>query len=549
MRVVRGVEGLRRAHRVRLLVDDVVRVGTRGDRVVAGLEHVGLRIHRVVGSERVTVPRDRQRLGLTGLQQLRLLVGQQVRRSLFDAAVRVGRVVVDLHDVLTGDLARVRHGHVNGHGTRGLVDRDVTHRLGERRVGQAETKRVDNLVAVVDDALSGGRLVPAVADVDRLVVVHERRLRLSALVEGVILGELRHVRVLEVAEVVGRGTRLNVAGEGVGGLGGGVHLAVQDAAQRVEAHLAAGDRPHDRVDLRVVLEVAQLEGVGGVNDDDRLRRGLLRQLDHVLLGTRQLEVALAVLEVRVLLGVVRVAEVRVVRHFLVDVARQVEALAARAGDRHHGGVTEGSGVGEQVVRVLILRGLGQRPVGLKHADLGALRAVRGVQVRQLVVRGEASVVEAVEERRSGIVLRERAGACAAVDRVRRAPAPHVDRGALGERQGTVLILQKDHALVRDIVAQFFHLSLRDVRQRAGAGSQVKHRLEAAVHHRHDGHDDRDERRDPGRRARELAGRLAHLENSEGDDDGERQRRADDDQGDLDRLNHLPHIRPVDGKHC
>ena len=34
--------------------------------------------------------------------------------------------------------------------------------------------------------------------------------------------------------------------------------------------------------------------------------------------------------------------------------------------------------------------------------------------------------------------------------------------------------------------------------------------------------------------------------SEGDDAGERQRHADDDQGDLDRLNHLPHIRPVDG---
>ena len=66
---------------------------------------------------------------------------------------------------------------------------------------------------------------------------------------------------------------------------------------------------------------------------------------------------------------------------------------------------------------------------------------------------------------------------------------------------------------------------------------------------HDGHDDGDESRDPRGRAGELAGRFAHLENSEGDDDGERQRHADDDQGDLDRLNHLPHIRPVDGKHC
>ena len=46
--------------------------------------------------------------------------------------------------------------------------------------------------------------------------------------------------------------------------------------------------------------------------------------DLVLLGTRQLEVALAVLEVRDLLGVVRVAEVRVARHLLVDVAGQVK---------------------------------------------------------------------------------------------------------------------------------------------------------------------------------------------------------------------------------
>ena len=549
MRVVGGVEGLRRIHRVRLLVDDVVRVGARGDLVVAGFKHVGLRIHRVVGGERVAVPGDRERLGFTGLQQLRLLVRQQVRGSLFDATIRVRRVVVDLDDILAGNLPRVRDGHVRGHGARGLVDRNIAHRLGEHRVGQAETKRVDDLVAVVDDALSGGRLVPTVADVDRVVVVDEGRLRLGALVEGVVLGKLRHVRVLEVAEVVSCGARLDVTRERVGGLRRGVDLAIQDASQRVEAHLAAWDRPHDRVDLRVVLKVTQLEDVGGVDDDDRLRRRLLRQLDHVLLGTRQLEVTLAVLEVRVLLGVVRVAEVRVVSHLLVDVAGQVEALATRAGDHHDRGAAEGGGVGKQVVRVLVLRGLWQRPVSLEHADLRALSAVGGVQVHQLIIRGEAGVVQAIKQGRRRVVLRQRAGARTAVDRVRRTPTPHVDRGALGERQGTALILQEDHALVRNVVAQIFHLGLRRVRERAGAGRQVEHRLEATVHHRHDSHDDGDERRDPGRRARELAGRLAHLENSEGDDDGERQRHADDDQGDLDRLNHLPHIRPVDGKHC
>ena len=129
MRVVGGVEGLRRIHRVGLFIDDVVRVGTRGDLVVAGLEHVGLRILCIVGRQRVAVPGDGERLGLTGLQQLRLLVRQQVRGSLFDAAVRVGRVVVDLHDVLAGDLAGVRDRHVRGHGSRGLVNRDVAHRL------------------------------------------------------------------------------------------------------------------------------------------------------------------------------------------------------------------------------------------------------------------------------------------------------------------------------------------------------------------------------------------------------------------------------------
>ena len=399
VRVVGGVEGLRRIDRVRLLVDEIVRVGARGDLVVAGLKHVGLRIHRVIGGERIAVPGDRQRLGLTGLQQLRLLIRQQVRGSLFDATVRVGRVVIDLDDVLTGDLAGVRDGHLRGHGSRGLVDRDVAHRLGERRVGQAEAKRVDDLVAVVDDSLSCGRLVPAVADVDRVVVVDEGRLRLGALVEGILLGELRHVRVLEVAEVVGCGARLDVTREGVGSLRRGVHLAVQDAAQRVESNLAAGDCPHDRIDLRVVLKVTQLERVRSVDNDDRLRRGLLRQLDHVLLGTRQLEVALAILEVRVLIGVVRVAEVRVVSHLLIDIARQVEALAARAGDRHDRGVTEGCCVGEQVIRVLVLRGFGQRPVRLEHADLGALSAVGGVQVRQLIIRGEASVVQTIEEGR------------------------------------------------------------------------------------------------------------------------------------------------------
>ena len=135
--------------------------------------------------------------------------------------------------------------------------------------------------------LSGCRLVPAVADVDRIVVVSEGWLRLGVLVEGILLGE---------------------------------------------------DPRHVRVDLWVILKLTQLEDVGGINHDDRLRRGLLRQLDHVLLGTRQLEVALAVLEVRVLIGVVRVAEVRVVSHLLIDIAWQVESLATadqRAdGNRH-----------------------------------------------------------------------------------------------------------------------------------------------------------------------------------------------------------------------
>ena len=549
VRVISGVEGLRGTHRVRLLIDDVMRVRASGNLVVAGLEHVRLRVRRIVGRESVTVPGNRQRLGLARLQQLRLVERQQVRRCLLDATIRVGRVVVDLHDILACDLACIRHGHVRGHGTRGLVDRDIAHRLGERRVGQAVAKGVDDLVAVVDDALSGGRLVPAVADVDRVVVVDEGRLCLSALIEGIILRKLRHIRVLEVAKVVRRGTSLNVTREGVGGLRRGVHLAVQDAAQRIEAHLAAGNRPHDRVDLRVILEVTQLERVRSVDNNNRLRRRLLRQLDHVLLRTRQLEVALAVLEVRVLIGVVRVAEVRVVSHLLIDIARQVESLAAGASDRHDRRIAEGSRVGEQVVGVLVLCRLGQRPIGLEHADLRALSAVGGVQVRQLIVRAEASIVEAIQEGGRRVVLRQRAGAGAAVDRVRRPPAPHVDRGALGERQGTTLILQEDHALVRNVVAQLFDLCLRRVRQRTSASRKVEHRLEAAVHHRHDGNDNRNERCDPRGRARELTGRLAHLENSEGDDDGERQRHADDDQGDLDRLNHLPHIRPVDGMHC
>ena len=173
---------------------------------------------------------------------------------------------------------------------RGGLNRDVVV------TGQAVAEGVDDRICVVDDALSGCSLVPAVADVDRIVVVNEGWLRLGVLVEGILLGE---------------------------------------------------DPRHVRVDLRVILKLTQLEDVGGINHDDRLRRGLLRQLDHVLLGTRQLEVALAVLEVRVLLGVVRVAEVRVVSHLLIDIARQVESLATGAGDRHDRRITEGCGVGER----------------------------------------------------------------------------------------------------------------------------------------------------------------------------------------------------------
>ncbi len=69
-------------------------------------------------------------------------------------------------------------------------------------------------------------------------------------------------------------------------------------------------------------------------------------------------------------------------------------------------------------------------IGLEHADLRALTAV-SVQVRQLIVRGEASIVEAIEEGRRRVVLRQRAGRCRQSIRFVE-PQPHVDRGALGE---------------------------------------------------------------------------------------------------------------------
>ena len=545
--VLRGVVdgGLR--HRERLLGQDLMGVRADRDPVVARLEDVGLGVLGVVGGQGVPRPRHRHGLRLAGLEQLRLLVGDQVRRRLLNAAVGVGRVRVDLDDVLARDLAGVRHRHLRAQHPVGALPQ-FRHLLGETRVGQAVAEGVDDFARVLDDALSGGGLVPAVAHVDGVRVVDERRLGERALVEGVLLGELSHVRVLEVAEVVGGGARLDDPGEGVGGLGRRVDLAVQDAAQGVEAHLPARDRPDDRVDVRVVLQLAELEDVRGVDDDDRLLRVLLGQRDHVPLGAGELQVALPVLEVRVLGGVVRVREIGVLAGLLVDVAGQVEALAAAAGDGDDRGVGEGPHAAEQVVGVHVLGRLGQRPVGLEHADLGALGAVAGVQRRQVGVRREARVRQAVQQGGRRVVGGQGSRARPAVDGVRRAPPPHVDRGPLLQGQRAVRVLQQDHPLVGDVVAQPLHLGLRGVGEGPLPGGEVEDGAETAVHHRHDGDDDGHEGGDPHGRPREFARGTVHSDDGDGDDDGERQRDADDDQGDLDRLNHLPHVIPVDGKH-
>ena len=105
--------------------------------------------------------------------------------------------------------------------------------------------RICGLIALVHG------FVVAVADVDSLFIVDETTVRIV---------------ILEVAEVHGRGRAFNRISIGVRKAPGWVDLTRQCLRQRYGTEGSGGANPHCALDLRVVVEEAQLHLVARVDN-------------------------------------------------------------------------------------------------------------------------------------------------------------------------------------------------------------------------------------------------------------------------------------------
>ena len=84
------------------------------DDVIPRLQDIAAVSAHVVGGHILHVERERQGLVSAGFQYVGLVKSDEVGAGLLDAAVGVGRVVVDLYHVLSGHAAGVSNGDIEG---------------------------------------------------------------------------------------------------------------------------------------------------------------------------------------------------------------------------------------------------------------------------------------------------------------------------------------------------------------------------------------------------------------------------------------------------
>src|SRR5699024_3122951 len=83
-------------------VDDGVGIAVDGDHIVLGFQHIGFGAAVVIGSHILHVEGDGHIFRRAGFQDLGLGQADQVGGSFLNAAVGIGRVVIDFHNILAG---------------------------------------------------------------------------------------------------------------------------------------------------------------------------------------------------------------------------------------------------------------------------------------------------------------------------------------------------------------------------------------------------------------------------------------------------------------
>ena len=173
------------------------------DVIIACLQNITFCVFVIIGSHILSCKGDGENLGFARIQDISLVKGYEICRSLLNSTVCVRRVIVDLHHIFSSGITGVGHRDVKGN--LAIVLGDVTHFLAEGSVGQTVSKRVKHGFIIINQSLCRCCLVEAVSYVDALHVVDEGRPcdLLLAGKSGLADLELFHIVINEAAKVIG----------------------------------------------------------------------------------------------------------------------------------------------------------------------------------------------------------------------------------------------------------------------------------------------------------------------------------------------------------
>ena len=233
------------------------------------------------------------------------------------------------------------------------------------------------------ESLRIGRLIPAVANIDALGVIHILHAVIGNVGHDVgVGGPVRRVHPISVGPRTLAGQAgVDIGGRGLKGIGKGVgraprrrHVTPQQLRDSTSAVLTRGTAEQARVHSRHGLQLAELHDVGGVDEDHHALVVLAHVLEQRLLLGRELKVPAALVVLKV------IARVRA----LVLVARGVKRLAVLAPQHDERRVRERLGLVQQVLRV-------QRPV--VNVGLEQLEELVNVAKERACVHARALVLE------------------------------------------------------------------------------------------------------------------------------------------------------------
>ena len=381
------------------IIQCIVGAVANSEVVVTGIQHIGLVGLVIVRRELFLRHCDRDRLRLTGFQDIRLVKTNKLYGGFLNAAAGIRLLCVKLHDVFARSSAVVRNfdlhfqpiithlGRNNFLRKRKPILSAIAQTIAEGiadfiviipRIAYESTRRGQRVrTGGIRHTIGITRLIITIADVDALAV-H------NILCAVVCLADRRvyfiGIRESEIAKVLHSGGREGIRRIGIGQATGGVHFAVKYFSNRTRTTLPNTADPEAGIDpILFLIDPAQFHRVGSVDhgNDFIKSTAVLDFLQQSFFRRLQSEVLFAVAKCT---------------------GRHIRTLTAYAGEYHNGRIIIvcvrlldliGVFTYRNFCRIDILR-LGTH-IAAVAADIAVFSIVGFIEIPNCAVDGETTV--------------------------------------------------------------------------------------------------------------------------------------------------------------